>query len=211
MTVSSDPAAPRREDLVWPSEPDAATAPKSAPPAPSTAVNGPGTTPVPKSPATSLAIGRLRRVDPAELWRASDFATWLAGNLRDIGALIGTTLTAAPAGGAPPGTVVATDASGGQVRIVVELGPSSDETFGVLMRQLVASGAGTAVWICAHARDEHLGSVEWLNREITGHMHLVAVEAVRIDDSIPAPIFRLALRAEPGRAAPVSKPAVSGG
>jgi hypothetical protein len=42
-------------------------------------------------------------------------------------------------------------------------------------------------------------------------MHLVAVEAVRIDDSIPAVIFRMALGAERGRAASVSKPAVSGG
>ena len=37
--------------------------------------------------------------------------------------------------------------------------------------------------------------MEWLNREITGRLHVVVVEAVRIDDSVPAPIFRLALRA----------------
>ena len=99
-------------------------------------------------------------------------------------------LTAAPAGAASPGTVVATDPDGGQVRVVVELGSSSDETFGLLMRQLVASGAKTAVWVCARAQDEHLTSVEWLNREITGRLHVVVVEAVRIDDSVPAPIFR---------------------
>jgi hypothetical protein len=122
-------------------------------------------------------------------------------------------VTPAPAGAASPGTVVATDPDGGQVRIVVELGASSDETFGLLMRQLVASGAKTAVWVCARAQDEHLTSVEWLNREITGRLHVVVIEAVRIDDSVPAPIFRLALRAgePPARATGPGTPAVRAG
>ena len=189
MSVSTDPTVSHREDLAWPDEP-------------------PDTTPVPVAStpavgaASSFAIGRLRRADPVELWRSADFATWLGSNLGEIGSLIGVRLTAAPAGAASPGTVVATDPDGGQVRVVVELGSSSDETFGLLMRQLVASGAKTAVWVCARAQDEHLTSVEWLNREITGRLHVVVVEAVRIDDSVPAPILRLALRA--GEAPPAS-------
>jgi len=154
--------------------------------------------PVPTTPAAptvpGFPIGRLRRADPVELWRSAEFATWLGENLGEIGVLIGVRLTSAPAGAASPGTVVATDPEGAQVRVVVELGSSSDETFGLLMRQLVASGAKTAVWVCARAQDEHLTSVEWLNREITGKLHVVVVEAVRIDDSVPAPVFRLALR-----------------
>jgi hypothetical protein len=142
-----------------------------------------------------MPIGRIRRADPVELWRSDEFATWLGTNLDELSSLLGVKLAAAPAGAASPGTIVATEPGGGQVRVVVELGTSSDETFGVLMRQLVASGAKTAIWVCAQARDEHLTSVEWLNREITGQLHVVTVEAVRIDDSIPAPVFRLALRA----------------
>ena len=182
MSVSTDPTVTHREDLPWPDEP-----PDSTP------------VPVPSAPVveavSGFPIGRLRRADPVELWRSADFATWLGANLEELGRLIGVRLTAAPAGAASPGTVVATDPDGGQVRVVVELGSSSDETFGLLMRQLVASGAKTAVWVCARAQDEHLTSVEWLNREITGRLHVVVVEAVRIDDSVPAPIFRLALRA----------------
>ena len=189
MSVSTDPTVNHREDLPWPDEP-----PDTTP------------VPVPSSPAveavSGFPIGRLRRADPVELWRSADFATWLGANLGELGTLIGVRLTAAPAGAASPGTVVATDPEGGQVRVVVELGSSSDETFGLLMRQLVASGAKTAVWVCARAQDEHLTSVEWLNREITGRLHVVVVEAVRIDDSVPAPIFRLALRA--GEAPPAS-------
>ena len=182
MSVSTDPTVLRREDPAWPDEPsDTVPAPIPTPP---TAGATPG-----------FPIGRLRRADPVELWRSAEFATWLGENLGELGTLIGVRLTAAPAGAASPGTVVATDPDGAQVRVVVELGSSSDETFGLLMRQLVASGAKTAVWVCARAQDEHLTSVEWLNREITGRLHVVVVEAVRIDDSVPAPIFRLALRA----------------
>ena len=72
------------------------------------------------------------------------------------------------------------------------------------MRQLVASGAKTAVWVCARAQGEHLTSVEWLNREITGRLHVVVVEALRIDDSVPAPTFRLARRADASVSAPGS-------
>ena len=142
-----------------------------------------------------MPIGRIRRADPVELWRSDEFAAWLGTNLDELSTLLGVKLAPAPAGAASPGTIVATEPGGGQVRVVVELGTSSDETFGVLMRQLVASGAKTAIWVCAQARDEHLTSVEWLNREITGQLHVVTVEAVRIDDSVPAPVFRLVLRA----------------
>ena len=183
MSVSTDPTVSRREELSWPDEPPTPAA--QTPVATGTAAEAPA----------GFPIGRMRRADPVELWRSADFASWLGANLGEVGELIGTRLTAAPAGAASPGTVVATDPDGAQVRVVVELGSSSDETFGLLMRQFVASGAKTAVWVCARAQDEHLTSVEWLNREITGRLHVVVVEAVRIDDSVPAPIFRLALRA----------------
>jgi len=198
MSISTDPTVSRREDLPWPDEP-----PETKPePAPSTDAG---------ESSAGFPIGRLRRADPIELWRASDFATWLGANLGEVGSLIGLRLTPAPSGRVSPGTIVATDPDGGQVRVVVELGSSTDETFGLLMRQLVASGAKTAVWVCAKAQDEHLASVTWLNREITGRLHVVVVEAVRIDDSVPAPVFRLALRAPaaptPASSAPAPVPA----
>ncbi len=153
-----------------------------------------------------MPIGRIRRADPVELWRSDEFAAWLGSNLDEVSSLLGVKLAPAAAGAASPGTIVATDPAGGQVRVVVELGTSSDETFGVLMRQLVASGAKTAIWVCAQARDEHLTSVEWLNREIAGQLHVVTVEAVRIDDSVPAPVFRLALAAGARGKEPAASP-----
>jgi anti-sigma-K factor RskA len=191
MTVTSDPSATRRDELAWPNEPDTDDAPpaQAAAAKPSAARDGGKDRP-------SLPIGRLRRADPSGLWNSAEFATWLAGSLEELATLIGVALKPSPTPSEVPGTVVALDLEGSQVRIVVELGPSSDETFGTLMRQLVSSGTKTAVWVCATAREDHLTSVRWLNREITGRLHVVTVDAVRIDDSIPAPILRLALRAD---------------
>lgn len=179
----------------WPSEPDASTStPTQA------ASNGAAKPPTaaPPDPRAGLPIGTLRHVDPVELWRSEDFAVWLAQHLDEIGSRLNMKLTPKTGEATSPATVVASDPDGNPVRIVVELGASSDRTFGLLMRQIVASGAKTAVWVCAKARDEHLESVRWLNREIDGHVHVIGVEAVAIDDSAPAPVFAVALRAEHG-------------
>lgn len=180
----------------WPSEPApaAASAPTANGAAP--APNG-GTAPsAPPAPRVGLPIGTLRHVDPVELWRSEDFAAWLGQHVDEVGGPLDLKLTPKAGEAPPPGTIIAADPAGNPVRIVVELGASSDRTFGLLMRQIVASGAKTAVWVCARAREEHLESVRWLNREIAGQVHVVGVEAVVIGDSAPAPIFRVALRAE---------------
>lgn len=175
----------------WPSEPAAAPASAagsssgSAPPAASA-------TP----PRAGLPIGSLRHVDPVELWRSEDFAVWLGQHLDELGSRLDMKLSPKAGETPPPATVIAADPEGNPVRVVVELGVSSDRTFGLLMRQIVASGARTAIWVCARARDEHLESVRWLNREITGSVHVVSVEAVVIGDSAPAPIFHIVHRAE---------------
>lgn len=189
MSVSAPTVDGR--NVPWPAEPTGASgspAPVAAPPAPNRVV-------APAASKVGLPIGTLRHVDPVELWRSEDFAKWLGEHLDEVGGRLDVKLTPR-AEEAQPGTVVASDPSGNPVRIVVELGTSSDRTFGLLMRQIVASGAKNAVWVCARAREEHLDSVRWLNREIDGHVHVLGVEAVCIDDSPPAPIFTVALRPE---------------
>ena len=200
MSVITDAPSDPRAEMPWPEEAmrDAGRAPAQAAP--------PAATASPRAPARpthpGLPIGRLRRVDPAELWRSDALAAWLADNLDEVTHLLGGKLEKGVIEPAAPGTVAAVDGSGASVRIVVELGPSSDETFGLLMRQLVSSGTRTAVWVCGAARDEHLSSVTWLNREISGRLHVLTVDAMRIDDSAPAPVFRLALKAAESTATP---------
>ena len=196
MSVASDAPSDPRTELPWPEEAmreaERASAPAPAAPA-AAAAPAPAAQTRPAQPG--LPIGRLRRVDPTELWRAEALAAWMVDNLDEVTHLLGGTLEQGVVDPDAPGTVAAVDGTGAPVRLVVELGASSDETFGLLMRQLVSSGTRTAVWICGTAREEHLTSVTWLNREISGRLHVLTVDAVRIDDSAPAPVFRLALRA----------------
>ena len=123
MSVSSDAPPDTRHDLPWPVEPDAVEPQPQAPPAA-------GAAPVAPAAHASMPIGRIRRADPVELWRSDEFAAWLGTNLDEVSSLLGVKLSPAAAGAASPGTIVATDPAGGQVRVVVELGTSSDETFG---------------------------------------------------------------------------------
>ena len=188
MSVTTDAPPDPRGELPWPEEakpPRQAAVPVAPPPRAASSPTEAG-----------LPIGRLWRVAPTELWRADAFSGWLATNLDEVTALLGGDLTDGAVDPKAPGTVAAIDGTGSPVRLVVELGASSDETFGLLMRQLVSSGTRTAVWICAQAREEHLTSVTWLNREISGRLHVLTVDAVRIGDSAPAPVFRVALRAD---------------
>jgi hypothetical protein len=193
MSVTSDAPSDPRTEVPWPEEAMREAGHASVTPPPRSAA---------RPPHPSPPIGRLRRVAPGELWRAETLAAWLADNLDEVTHLLGGTLERGVVDPAAPGTVSAVDATGSPVRLVTELGPSSDETFGLLMRQLVSSGTRTAVWICGTARDEHLTSVTWLNREISGRLHVLTVDAVRIDDSAAAPVFRLALKAAESAATP---------
>ena len=199
MTVIRDAPTDPRAELPWPDEakpePQRATGAPAPQPGAAAAAATPPRAAAPRPAAAGLPIGRLRRVDPAELWRSDALAAWLTGNLDEVTRLLGGELRDGAVDPAAHGTVAAVDASGAAVRIVVELGPSSDETFGLLMRQLVSSGTRTAIWVCGSARDDHLTSVTWLNREISGRLHVLTVDAMRIDDSAPAPVFRLALKA----------------
>lgn len=56
--------------------------------------------------------------------------------------------------------------------------------------------AKTCVWVAERIRDEHRAAVDWLNR-ITGdgyNFFGVEMQAVRIGDSVPAPLFNVVAR-----------------
>jgi hypothetical protein len=51
--------------------------------------------------------------------------------------------------------------------------------------------AKTAIWVTSQQRPEHTRAIQWLNEATSEDISffLVKVEAVRIDDSLPAPRF----------------------
>ena len=154
-------------------------------------------------PATAQAvaeptgIGTLHYIEPRELWpaREGDLLRWLAQNPEPLAVATGLTLRppADSASQTDESLVLETD-TGDPVVVVLDLGESSDNALGRLMRTVAATDAKAAIWAVGSARSEHLASMSWLNRMVAERSFIVQLRAVRIDDSRPALILGPMLR-----------------
>ena len=68
--------------------------------------------------------------------------------------------------------------------------------------------ANDAIWIVAQPRPEHVAAINWLNESTSANSCLIKIEAVRIGDSRPAPLFTVIVgRSEEGKSVGLSKQA----
>jgi hypothetical protein len=175
-----------------------ATAPAAAPTPEPAAPPWPSaeTSATPPQPANGRpTLGRLARVEPSRLWPTDTaFAGWLADNLEGLSEALGMQLRDATVPHPDIPVVMAADASGAAVVIVLELGAASDEGFGRLVRNVTASSAAHGVWVCADPGEEYGASVSWLNRAVDARVSMVEVAAVTIGESAAAPMFEVTVR-----------------
>jgi hypothetical protein len=147
--------------------------------------------------AESTGIGELHYIEPGELWpaREADLLTWLGQNPEPLAVATGLKLRPLAEGAPRPdeSLLLATD-TGDPVVVVLDLGESSDNALGRLMRMVAATDAKAAIWAVGSARREHLASMSWLNRMVAERSFIVQLRAVRIDDSRPALILGPMLR-----------------
>lgn len=141
-------------------------------------------------------IGKLERVPLREVWRheAYDFTQWLEQNIDVLNAALDLNLVNVDreqAAGAFSIDLVAEDANGGTVIIENQLAKSDHDHLGKLITYLNVMSAKAAVWIVSDPRPEHLAAVAWLNQAAGADFYMVKVEAVRIGESPPAPLFTL--------------------
>ena len=138
-------------------------------------------------------IGRLRHVPAADLWpNGAAMAAWLSATpsaLSDAVPVAGATFET------PEGNVLAGSVPGGiPVCVVCEVGPSSDEGLGVLMRVAVLQEGGRVLWIAGEPSDAHGAALSWLNRSTSPRFALLRVSGIRIDGSASAPMFEVVVR-----------------
>ncbi len=158
------------------------------------------------TPATPV-IGRLTRVRAAEIWPSGHaMASWLAANGDAIADVLG--VTSATLEATDANIALGSVAGGGPVCVVCEIGPSTDEGLGVLLRIAAVQDGGTVAWIAGDPADTHAAALSWLNRSTSPRFHLVRAAAVRIDGSASAPLFDLVVR--PPRASDDGETAVPG-
>jgi hypothetical protein len=141
-------------------------------------------------------IGRIQRVPLREVWKheALDFTTWLQENLDVVSDVLDIPLSGAKreqAAGTFSVDLLAEEETGSFVVIENQLEKSNHDHLGKLLTYLVAFEAKTAIWVVSEPRPEHVSTIAWLNESSSASFYLLKVEAVKIGDSLPAPLLTL--------------------
>ncbi|MEM7111146.1 MAG: DUF4268 domain-containing protein [Chloroflexota bacterium] len=138
-------------------------------------------------------IGKIQRVLLRDIWphEARDLTPWLQENLDVINEVTGLTLVGAEreqAAGSFSVDLVAEDELNRTIIIENQLEKSDHDHLGKLLTYLVAFDAAAAIWITPHPRPEHVNVINWLNESATADFYLLKLEAIRINNSAPAPL-----------------------
>lgn len=147
-------------------------------------------------------IGTLKSVDIREVWKdeAKEFTPWLLNNVRDLSRELGLDLelhrAEHPVGKLSLDLIGVVEGTQSRVIIENQLEVSDHSHFGQLLTYAGGTDAKYVIWIAKKFRDEYIAALEWLNQGTTDEINFFAVEvsAVQIDDSLPAPMFKVVVQ-----------------
>lgn len=147
----------------------------------------------------SHELGRLTPVDIRDVWRheAYDFTTWLLDNVDVLSEALGMDLEltrAEHAVGRFSLDLIGTDLASGDVVIIEnQLEKTNHGHLGQLLTYAGGTDPATIVWCSPSFQEEHRAALDWLNEHTDERTRFFGIEiaAVRIDDSRPAPLFRV--------------------
>ena len=141
-------------------------------------------------------IGKIKKVALREIWKdeAKDFTTWLADNIDTLNEALESNFSVQEtekAVGSFSLDIIAEDSDGRFVIIENQLEKTDHDHLGKVLTYLTNLDAKTAIWITSNPREEHIKAINLLNEYTPEDIafYLVKVEAIRIGDSIPAPLF----------------------
>ena len=138
-------------------------------------------------------IGIVEPVAIRDVWprEDADFTPWLQAHIGELDKVLGLGLTnprsEVGAGNFSIDLVAETDV--GEVVIENQFGRSDHRHLGQLVTYLSDRDTQRAIWIVERGRPEHVKAVETLNARGVGQIWMVTVQAVRIGNSVPAPLF----------------------
>lgn len=144
-------------------------------------------------------LGRLEPVPVREVWphEAHDFTQWLLVNADVLSSVLGMDLelTAAehPVGGFSLDLIGRDLATGDVVIVENQLEATDHGHLGQLLTYAGGTDPANIVWCSPRFREEHRAALDWLNDRTDEHTRFFGIEvnAVRIDSSRAAPMFRL--------------------
>ena len=150
-------------------------------------------------------LGRIDEIENLrEIWanEATDFTNWLAReeNLSLLSETIGVDLelvkTEADVGRYNVDILAKESNTGRNVIIENQIEPTNNDHLGKVVTYAAGHDASLAVWIVREAKEEHAKAVEWLNEHTDDSLgfFLLEIKVLQIDDSSPAPQFRIIVK-----------------
>ena len=142
-----------------------------------------------------MSIAKIERVSLRDVWKheAYDFTKWLEENIDVLSDAISRDIENVERERKTESTfsvdLVAEGNDGSSIIIENQLEKSNHDHLGKLITYLTAMQAKVAVWIVADPRPEHVAAMTWLNESSSADFYLVKIEAIRIDNSLPAPLL----------------------
>lgn len=144
-------------------------------------------------------LGRLLRVDARTVWHheAQHFTPWLRDNVDRLNEALGTDIeieAIEPGVGDFSADLRGKDSTSGRpVVIENQLGPTDHGHLGQVITYSAGLDAAIIIWIAPKFREEHRQAVDWLNQHTDETLDFfgVELELLRIDESLPAPHFKL--------------------
>jgi hypothetical protein len=162
-------------------------------------------------------LGKLMRVDDLRsVWQheAHDFTPWLRDNIELLAEAVGLELdlveTESPVGDYAVDLYAKDLNTGRWVIIENQLEQTDHSHLGQLMAYSAGKEAGVIIWISPQFRDEHRQALDWLNEitDETASFFGIELELLQVDDSLPAPHFKLVAQPNEWRKA-ISQPTIS--
>jgi hypothetical protein len=149
---------------------------------------------------SGIALGKLEQVDPHLLWvsEPGHFTPWLADNLTTLGEALGLELELIKAESSVGPFACDIEARDINTRrkVIIEnqLEPTDHTHLGQLLTYAAGLDATVIVWISPLFREQHRQAIDFLNRHTAEGLDFfaVALEVVKIGNSQPAVVFRLA-------------------
>src|SRR5262245_52895332 len=145
---------------------------------------------------TKNLVGRVKFEPIRDVFRdeARHFTTWLEQNLEALADRLGLKLSVVQrekAVGDFNVDLLCEDEEGRPVIVENQLEKTDHDHLEKLLTYLVNLEASSAIWVTPEPRPEHAKVIDWLNENTAADLsfYLVRVEAARISDSLPAPLF----------------------
>lgn len=147
-----------------------------------------------------MKLGKINYIkDLRAIWKheEKEFTPWLAENIGLLGETLGLDLeliSSEHGVGSFSLDILARDlGSGNLVAIENQLEVTDHNHLGQIMTYASGVDAKTVVWISKEVREEHRKAIDWINQITNEDIEFFAVEIelMQIDDSQPAPFFKV--------------------